>query len=1114
MSVDLASLVIKIDSSQTKEAVDNLNMLGKAGSAAEGSVNSAGKTWVKASSEAGKLRMDAGSAAAELQKMTKQAEALRARLDPASVAQSKMNKELAEAKVLFDRGVISAREYARAQEMIGRSGDAVVKSAGAQRAGMQQLSYQLGDVATMFSMGAKPAQIFASQIGQVTQAVQLMSGGTSKLAAFLGGPWGMALSVAVVALSPFIGKLFESGDAADSAAASFKSAADEARGLVGAMNSLALARRQIALNEKRSRAMELELAIGSRPKDAYGRPMFSWKDQQELEALRWAMVEETNIIRLAEEANDKLAKTKDRAAKSSERQVRSTRASTKSMDDAAKAALEYAKALEAADLAMRVGLSKSVDALVKDFAKSTAGDMEKMLEGISEQSSRRTDAWTREAEAVADYNDELYRLGDALSRLSGIGGGLGAFIGVLEGLRTGTSSGLSGPGGFLLDELFKVQFRDLEGDNKLTRLGDIFDESLQSVFGPNGSFKEIMKGAGFGIAGGQMFLGNQSATGQLGSAIGGVLGKEAGAAIGEGIKGLAGKLAGPIGGILGGVLGGLVGGMFKKTKKASATISGSGINITGNSSSREAAAGQLAGSVTDAINEIAEALGADIDMALGKVSVGIRKKSLRVDTTGAGRTKGAGVLDFGQDQEAALKAAIADLISDGVLKGISAGMEKLLKGGDIEKQLEKALKFKGVFDELEQRTDPLAYAMKQLGKEFDELSAIFAEAGATTDEYAQLEQLRQLRIKEIQEQYSSEADALDLLNEKRQLEAEIMRLQGNATGALTLLRQLELEAMDASLRPLQEQIYALQDAAAKRELEIQLMEALGLAQEAEAARRAEYLKTIPDSLHALQRQIWAAQDATKATEAYSTALSDARSQLTAAYNREASALQQTADKFRGFADSLREFRNSLYGADSGMATLQSLTVALMKTGGLAAAGNADAMAALPGVGRDYLSVAKGSAATAQDYARSVALVAGYTDKAIASAAGKASSAEAQIAIMTKQYEKLAGIEEEQLSFNEAMQRVKELLENPVVPLEPTPVALPEDYVAASNEQQQAQIDALNGINRDQNRRLDDLNSAMIEQNAAIRTMATNIASMAGIIKRVERQGRFATVEEA
>jgi hypothetical protein len=94
-----------------------------------------------------------------------------------------------------------------------QAGRKVTASAGQQRAGMQQLSFQLNDIATMYSLGARPMQIFASQSGQVVQAVQMMSGGTSKLAGFLGGPWGIALTSAAIVLTPLISKLFEAEDA-------------------------------------------------------------------------------------------------------------------------------------------------------------------------------------------------------------------------------------------------------------------------------------------------------------------------------------------------------------------------------------------------------------------------------------------------------------------------------------------------------------------------------------------------------------------------------------------------------------------------------------------------------------------------------------------------------------------------------------------------------------------------------------------------------------------------------------------------------------------------------------------------------------------------------------
>lgn len=94
-----------------------------------------------------------------------------------------------------------------------QAGQRVGASVAAQRQGMQQLSFQLGDIATMYALGARPMQIFASQSGQVIQSIQMMSGGTSRFAAFLGGPWGLAVTSAAVVLTPFIGKLFEAEDA-------------------------------------------------------------------------------------------------------------------------------------------------------------------------------------------------------------------------------------------------------------------------------------------------------------------------------------------------------------------------------------------------------------------------------------------------------------------------------------------------------------------------------------------------------------------------------------------------------------------------------------------------------------------------------------------------------------------------------------------------------------------------------------------------------------------------------------------------------------------------------------------------------------------------------------
>lgn len=148
-------------------------------------------------------------------------------VDQDAAEQARLNALLADAKKLLDAGVISQERYAQVQKLASATTQDLNTKTGAQRIGMQQLGFQLGDIATMYSLGAKPAQIFASQIGQVTQAVQLMAGGTSKFAAFLGGPWGIALSVATILLAPFVAKLFEGNDALGDAINKLRKDAEE-----------------------------------------------------------------------------------------------------------------------------------------------------------------------------------------------------------------------------------------------------------------------------------------------------------------------------------------------------------------------------------------------------------------------------------------------------------------------------------------------------------------------------------------------------------------------------------------------------------------------------------------------------------------------------------------------------------------------------------------------------------------------------------------------------------------------------------------------------------------------------------------------------------------------
>lgn len=117
-----------------------------------------------------------------------------------------------EAEALRDQAVV----LGRVEQQLGTTGSAqrrAVAVSGQAKAGYQQLSFQLGDVATQYASGTAASIIFAQQSGQVIQAISLISGEAKGFIGFLGGPWGIALSSAAVVATPWVAKLLEGGDA-------------------------------------------------------------------------------------------------------------------------------------------------------------------------------------------------------------------------------------------------------------------------------------------------------------------------------------------------------------------------------------------------------------------------------------------------------------------------------------------------------------------------------------------------------------------------------------------------------------------------------------------------------------------------------------------------------------------------------------------------------------------------------------------------------------------------------------------------------------------------------------------------------------------------------------
>lgn len=298
---------------------------------------------------------------------------------------------------------------------------------------------------------------------------------------------------------------------------------------------------------------------------------------------------------------------------------------------------------------------------------------------------------------------------------------------------------------------------------------------LQGLFGKDskvgGVFGKGVAGAQTGtiVAGLGKALGiEMSDTGaQIGGAIGSMVpipGGDIIGAIGGGIIGgifKENKVSIPavLGGLLlGGIGGAIIGALLGSTPKfGAAAISSGRVQLSGNESKYKDAASTGADSIQEALKNIAEQLGATVgDYA---VSIGVTKGNWNVNP---GIVKGRigtdwqrDTIDFKKDQEGAIRWAISNAIQDGAIMGLRATSQALLrKGNDIEAQVAKVLKFESVFKELRQIKDPVGAAIEELDKWANQMKALFAEAGASAEEYAQLEELYGLKRAEAIKQAS------------------------------------------------------------------------------------------------------------------------------------------------------------------------------------------------------------------------------------------------------------------------------------------------------------------------------------------------------------------------
>lgn len=248
---------------------------------AEAAANGLGKTLDACSGSSVKLAADITEAANAGNRGAQAWLTAGTAIERLAAAQVEADTEIRNAKAALDGGTISLEQYKRqvletqsalaiyeeehrkAQTELRRTIAAnkeVTAATGAQRQGLIQLTQQLGDATTMYSLGMRPAQIFASQIGQTAGAVQLLAGEGSAFARFLGGPWGVALTGAVVVLGPLIGSLIQTQTEMQKVELASNGLGD-AQGVLGQMFDLTTGKIKAQTEALRANAQEQALML-------------------------------------------------------------------------------------------------------------------------------------------------------------------------------------------------------------------------------------------------------------------------------------------------------------------------------------------------------------------------------------------------------------------------------------------------------------------------------------------------------------------------------------------------------------------------------------------------------------------------------------------------------------------------------------------------------------------------------------------------------------------------------------------------------------------------------------------------------------------------------------
>jgi hypothetical protein len=251
----------------------------------------------------------------------------------------------------------------------------------------------------------------------------------------------------------------------------------------------------------------------------------------------------------------------------------------------------------------------------------------------------------------------------------------------------------------------------------------------------------------------------------------------------------------------------------------------------------------------------------------------------------------------------------------------------------------------------------------------DEMNRLGVAGTVTKDQFASLVQSIDVSTDSGQALYAAlmnvapafakVADAAAALDSQRLgLQITLLQDQGNAIEATALKREQELAALDASLRPLQQAIYAQED--------------LNTAQAAAAQAQADYEAAATKAQNDFNAAVTKAQTAVDAAQKsldsltdtsvnLSQVLSSAHTDLTNAYNAQATALGNVISQMGGFSSSLTSFLGTLNSSTGDSNPLAAYSIAksnFQSTARLAKTGDVTALGNLQSVSTEFLNASK------------------------------------------------------------------------------------------------------------------------------------------------------------